>query len=154
MVRRFAEPVYVRPAAGPSEGRAEGSVGGAPEAFVWRDRLYVVREVLAHWRERTAWWTAGAARAVHGDLEPATEVLATRDAEPAADPRAAATRSAAIGQERQVWRVEASPGRAHGHGVYDLCHDLFVDPDWPARSGLPDRADPDDGAWRLLRVAD
>jgi len=38
--------------------------------------------------------------------------------------------------EREVWRVEASPGRAHGAGVYDLCFD------WAA------------GGWTLLRTQD
>jgi hypothetical protein len=27
-----------------------------PVAFLWRDRLYVVRRVLDRWRERDAWW--------------------------------------------------------------------------------------------------
>lgn len=27
-----------------------------PVAFLWRQRLYVVREVLDRWRERDAWW--------------------------------------------------------------------------------------------------
>jgi len=38
--------------------------------------------------------------------------------------------------EREVWRVEASPGRLHGAGVYDLCFD------WAA------------GGWTLLRTQD
>lgn len=28
-----------------------------PVAFLWRDRVYVVREVLGCWRERAAWWS-------------------------------------------------------------------------------------------------
>lgn len=27
-----------------------------PVAFLWRDRLYVVRRVLDRWREREPWW--------------------------------------------------------------------------------------------------
>ena len=38
--------------------------------------------------------------------------------------------------EREVWRVEASRGRDHGAGVYDLCFD------WAA------------GGWTLLRAQD
>ena len=38
--------------------------------------------------------------------------------------------------EREVWRVEASRGRAFGAGVYDLCFD------WAA------------GGWTLLRTQD
>ena len=33
-----------------------------PDQFLWRGRLYVVREVLAHWVESGGWWrcpTAG-----------------------------------------------------------------------------------------------
>ena len=41
--------------------------------------------------------------------------------------------------EQDVWRVEASPGRLHQAGVYDL-----------AREGRGDAP----GSWRLLRVAD
>jgi hypothetical protein len=79
-----------------------------PTSFLWRGRLYVVRSVLGHWRERRAWWTEASARAVHGDGEPA-----------AADAPAAV----ALSDEREVWRVEAGCGRTAGLGVYDLCHD-------------------------------
>jgi len=66
MVRRYADVVEVRPAVGPPAG------GGAPSTFLWQGRLYVVREILGHWRERSAWWTAPAAQAVHGqDVDPA-----------------------------------------------------------------------------------
>ncbi len=44
MVRRVDEPVHVR-------------VGEqAPEAFLWRGRLYAVRGIDAHWSERRSWW--------------------------------------------------------------------------------------------------
>ena len=33
------------------DGREAVDVTG-PEAFIWQGRLYVVRRVLAHWRER------------------------------------------------------------------------------------------------------
>lgn len=158
MVRRFAEPVYVR--------QAEQQPSGVPEAFVWRDRLYVVREVLDHWREGTAWWTTDAARAVHGDLRStdprSTDPRADLEAEALSpvsgqrdDPAAAAARSAARGRERQVWRVEASPGMAHAHGVYDLCHDVVADPDRPAghsQEPAPELSGRD--TWQLLRVTD
>ena len=80
-----------------------------PAEFLWRGRFYAVREVLAHWVETGAWWQAPPAEA--GDL-------------------------AALAAEREVWRVEASPGRAAGSGVYDLCFD------WAA------------GSWLLLRAQD
>jgi hypothetical protein len=111
VVRRYEEPIEVR------EGQAspagpEGP-GGQPDAFVWRGRLYVVRAVLDHWQERRPWWR---------DIREGSDVLV--DA-----------------RERRVWRVEASPGRLAGVGVYDL----GVDGAGP--SAQPCR-------WQLLRVAD
>jgi hypothetical protein len=35
-----------------------------PARFVWRDRQYQVREVLAHWTEAGRWWLAAPARAL------------------------------------------------------------------------------------------
>ena len=178
MSRRVGEPVTVRVA---GEGTSAGVAGppeGEPASFLWHDRLYVVREVLGHWRERRAWWTTGAARAVHGedrvppsaagggaawdapwtaeDTRPGgrgeggvrhgDEVSAgagSGTGEACAD--GAEVRLLAPGTrvplegEREVWRVEASPGRVFGTGVYDLC-----------RSG----AAPPTDAWRLLRVSD
>lgn len=82
-----------------------------PDEFLWRGRFYAVRQVLAHWVETGAWWQAAPAPA------------------PAATPHA-------LAGEREVWRVEASRGRVHGAGVYDLCFD------WAA------------GGWTLLRAMD
>jgi hypothetical protein len=118
MARRVGEPVVVR------------QEESAPTAFLWRGRLYVVREVLGHWREREAWWTTAAARAVHGDGEQGE--VAVRDVRLLAP----GTR-VRLDHEREVWRVEASAGRAFGSGVYDL-----------SRSGTSP------AAWHLLRVAD
>ena len=81
-----------------------------PAEFLWRGRFYAVREVLAHWVETGAWWQVGSGAALDG--------------------------SSALSAEREVWRGEASPGRAFGAGVYDLCFD------WAA------------GGWTLLRTQD
>jgi len=81
-----------------------------PAEFLWRGRFYAVREVLSRWIETGAWWQAAAA----GNA-------------PAGGPLAA---------EREMWRVEASRGRGHGSGVYDLCLD------WTA------------GGWTLVRAQD
>jgi hypothetical protein len=99
MVRRYGDPVDVRPAGDPD---------AAPGSFLWRGRLYVVRSVLGHWCERRAWWNAAAARAVHGE--------GTSGAD-----------SSALEAEREVWRVEAGAGRSFGVGVYDLCRDPVSD---------------------------
>lgn len=77
MGRQYDEPIEVR--ATPT-----------PEAFVWRGRLFVVREVQGRWQERRQWW------------------------------RTAGESTRAQDRERRVWRVEASAGRAAGTGVFDL----------------------------------
>jgi hypothetical protein len=80
----------------------------APEQFLWRGRLYVVRAVLARWTESGGWWRG--VRAAH---------VATTDA--SAGPIDIDDR------ERDWWRVEADSGRlaalSGGRGVYDLCFD-------------------------------
>lgn len=53
-MRRYDEPVQVRLSEGPDG--THGGGGPVPDAFLWRNRLYVVREVLASWLEREAWW--------------------------------------------------------------------------------------------------
>ena len=100
MSRLHADPVEVRTAAAPD--------GPVPEQFLWRGRLYVVRDVLARWSASGAWWRAvqqGVADALDGEggLQEGDE---------------------------QWWRVEADSGRLaafHGgpagetRGTYDLC---------------------------------
>ena len=88
-----------------------------PQAFIWHGRLYVVRRVLTQWRERRAWWREA--------LDPAP---------------GQATGIDVASCEHRVWRVEASPGRSAGSGVFDLVHDEVEHP------GESD--------WRLVRVAD
>ncbi|WP_409485586.1 DUF6504 family protein [Arsenicicoccus dermatophilus] len=63
-----------------------------PLQFIWRGRLYDVRVVVDHWRERRPWWH---------------EVPDTRSV-------------TAADLEEEVWRVEAAPGRCGVPGVYDL----------------------------------
>lgn len=94
-MRRFSDPVEVR----------SSPVGThhQPEAFIWRGRLYVVRDVLGQWRERRAWWR---------DLLPEDE-----------DPTPGGSMLTAAAREHQVWRVEASPGWSFTPGVYDLARD-------------------------------
>jgi hypothetical protein len=152
VVRRYEEPIEVR-AAGEqaASGGDPAEDAGAPAAFLWRGRLYVVRQVLDHWKERRPWWRDAL------DERPATATVPSGTAS-GSQVYAAASRSggsAAVAggtdvagqggsavdvlgdaRERQVWRVEASAGRMAGTGVYDL------------------GVDPSPGQWRLLRVAD
>jgi hypothetical protein len=229
MARRVSELVDVR---------IVQEAGDAPMAFLWRGRLYVVREVLGHWRERRDWWSTAAARALHGEEWPGDRPSSSEGpsfavwsgqaagssgelpggvpgsgsgsgaggpggvpaggsgpspeehparpgrshASPAARGRHGATHrrshsravaaggvtgGAAGGRDREshendrgqgetgrpevspeflleseceVWRVEASTGRAFGSGVYDLSRT-------PASNPAAD-------SWRLLQVAD
>ncbi len=104
-----------------------------PAQFLWRGRLYVVREVLGRWRERQAWWARPRALAVHGVRESGTPGAGV------ADTARRGVGLAEVNADREVWRVEASAGRTAGSGVYDLCRET-VDPALPT--------------WRLMRVCD
>jgi hypothetical protein len=98
-VRTYDDLVEVRK--GPLDGLADESEDG-PEQFLWRGRLWQVREVIAHWVETGAWWIRR--------------------------PEDAPGRSE-ITREREVWRVAAARGRAvsavddPGFGVFDLAFD-------------------------------
>jgi hypothetical protein len=91
-VRRYDDPVEVR------KGADED-----PEQFLWRGRLWQVREVVAHWVETGAWWARRST--TQGAVD--TDLL----------------------REREVWRVAAARGRVAaqqssehdpGFGVFDL----------------------------------
>jgi hypothetical protein len=127
-MRRYADQVEVRSAS------PEGA--GAPSLFLWRGRLFVVRDVLGHWHERKAWWSSPAARRVHGEAD--HELVHSLGHPP--------VRVTDLAEEREVWRVAASPGRLHPDGVYDLCREPPVPPT-PSRPGTG-------AVWRLVRVAD
>ena len=129
-MRRYADPVEVR-----TLTEEEAS---APAAFLWRGRLYVVRDVLGHWRERRSWWSSPAARMLHGEGAGPEDL-------PEGSPEGTA-RVAELAEEFQVWRVSASPGHSFPGGVYDLCKE-------PACSSRPSRGSPD-GVWRVVHVAD
>ncbi|MGN6246633.1 MAG: DUF6504 family protein [Motilibacteraceae bacterium] len=143
MTRRYDDPVDVR-RSGTGAAGAPGAEPGAPAQFVWRGRLYLVREVLGHWVEVRPWWRAGAARALLGtDTADASQLSEFSGALALAAPPVAhagpfarpADRPVDEG-EREVWRVEAGAGRLHGTGVYDLC------------------LDPVEGTWSLARALD
>ena len=123
-MRRYDDPVEVRKG---MIGDPRTGVEG-PAQFLWHGRLWVVREVVAHWVETGPWWSSAGARAVIGSEEaepgPTTDLL----------------------PEREVWRVEAGPGmsspgmsgpgmsgpgmsgpgragQARGTGIFDLSFD-------------------------------
>jgi hypothetical protein len=129
-------------------------------AFVWRDRLYVVRSVVSHWYERRVWWREAAASALLGlrsDVQVAAQGAATagRSSARLLGPALARTSrpeapgpsgAAVVPAEREVWRVEAAAGRSSPVGVYDLVLDPTIDPVDPAGDGP--------GTWRLARLSD
>ena len=184
-MRTYGETIEVRTAApaeaaGPTGTAAEGSsyepavassssapsVTPAPPAqFLWRGRLYLVREVLAHWVELGTWWTARSPRTSSPAPEPTAPGPASGPASGSAgfpvahpDPGYAdpPTRSVAadVGAvEREVWRVEAASGRTSRVGVYDLVRDVpAAHPPAHPSGGPSDRPVPE--RWRLARALD
>lgn len=99
-----------------------------PDQFLWRSRLYVVREVLEHWLEAGQWWASAPAMALAGGVDvPAA----------AASDRAVPEGPGPIDDgEREFWRVEAGAGRSASLGIYDLCFDWSY------------------GTWQLMEVHD
>ena len=98
-VRPYDDLVDVRQA--PADALAGDGEEG-PDQFLWRGRLWQVREVIAHWVETGAWWVRRPEEAP-GDSE--------------------------LTRQREVWRVAAARGRAvssvddPGFGVFDLAFD-------------------------------
>ena len=58
-MRTYDDPVEVR--RGPADSLAD-QTDERPEQFLWRGRLWQVREVLAHWRDERDVWRVAAAR--------------------------------------------------------------------------------------------
>ena len=119
-MRRYDDPVEVR------KGADED-----PDQFLWRGRLWQVREVVAHWVETGAWW---ARRPERG---------------PERGPDQSGAVDTDLLREREVWRVTAARGRVAaqassgqspehdpGFGVFDL---VFS---WS------------EGSWQLVRALD
>ncbi len=98
-VRLYDDLVDVRQA--PADALAGDGEEG-PDQFLWRGRLWQVREVIAHWIETGAWWVRR--------------------------PEDAPGDSELVGQ-REVWRVAAARGRAvasvddPGFAIFDLTFD-------------------------------
>ena len=101
----------------------------AGSQFLWRSRIYVIRDVLAHWIESGTWWTSRH-RSVN---EPATDL----------DQQRSVSRDVGA-TERWVWRVEAAAGSSAIVGVYDVACEINVDT--AARHFQ--------GQWRLARALD
>ncbi len=118
-MRRYDEAIDVR----------RGLVSGqeAPTQFLWRDSLWVVRDIISHWIETGAWWEQPGVRELFGE--------AGAPGGGGSGEEAGAARCADLLDEVELWRVEAMRGR-HGAGVFDLS---FA---WGR------------GQWRLVRCVD
>ena len=118
-MRRYDEPIHVR----------HGADRDAPEQFVWRGRLWQVREIITRWLETGAWWDSPLVRSARGDdiraTSPAETLTATLPVE-----------ETDLLAEHEVWRVLAAVGASGSPGVYELDH---------ARGT---------GGWRLRAVVD
>ena len=97
--------------------------GGTPEQFLLRDRLYLVRSVLARWTEPGGWRWSGPGR-----------FAATTP--PGADPAGAVAVINSVPvdlADRELWRVEAAAGMSARLQVFDLCRDVAAErPRWTA----------------------
>lgn len=133
-MRRYDDPVDVR------RGQVTGSTGvwEGPEQFLWRGRLWQVRDVVAHWMETGPWWQSAGVRAVIGSDEASEVAVAAAGSASGFGSVAPVTPDLLdndLLQEREVWRVEAARGRQHaeagavsavgdlGFGVFDLVFD-------------------------------
>lgn len=93
MGRRLVESVEVR--------RRDG----VPEQFLWRSRLYVIRDVLEHWFESGRWWSSERAMALVSGSDGSGEAGTTAPMSGSLDDG-----------EQEFWRVEAGPGRSASPG--------------------------------------
>jgi len=161
-VRTYGEAIDVRTGADALSG------SDAPAQFLWRGRLYLVRDVLAHWVELGTWWSirgardprstsrsrsAGAGAGPHSGSASSAEPACPEPARPeSARPESARSVAADVGAvEREVWRVEASSGRSGTCGVYDLVRDV---PAARLRADGDAAAAPVRERWRLARALD
>lgn len=114
MSRQYDDPIQVR----------RGASADAPQAFLWRGRLYVVRAVLLSWIEAVPWWRGESTAALLSGADSDGEAVT-------------GTLTALPGScEREMWRVEASRGRAFATGVFELAFDATT------------------GSWSLARALD
>jgi hypothetical protein len=110
--------------------------GDAPEQFLLRGRLYVVRGVLAHWVEPTGWRWPAPARPVpveEGACVGAAVGPAAGSGVPAVLPRRQPPGRAVVADvvDRELWRVAAAAGRSAPMQVFDLCRSR-VEARWTA----------------------
>lgn len=119
-MRRYDEPIHVK----------RGQDKAAPEQFVWRGRLWLVRDIITRWLETGAWWDSPLVRSARGDDLVATLSAGTLLAETLPE------EETDLLAEHEVWRVLAAVGASGSPGVYELDHACGT------------------GGWRLRAVVD
>jgi uncharacterized protein DUF6504 len=90
--------------------------GEAPEQFILRNRLYLVRSLLARWTEPGGWRWSGPGRVAPvpvGGLAGGVTVINSVPVDQA---------------DRELWRVEAAAGMSARLQVFDLCRDTAAEP--------------------------
>ena len=96
-----------------------GLVAGqeAPEQFIWRGRLWVVRDVVSHWVETGAWWDQEGIAALLGvgagagsETAPGSGTTSTTTSTTTSMGVSAVPLGADLLAESDVWRVEAVAG--------------------------------------------
>jgi Family of unknown function (DUF6504) len=107
-MRRYDEVIDVR----------RGLVSGeeAPTQFLWRDRLWVVRDIIAHWVETGAWWEQPGVGVLFGGADPSGQTTFEQTT------KSGPARCADLLGEKEIWRVEAIRARASA-GVFDVSFD-------------------------------
>jgi hypothetical protein len=100
-MRRYDEPIHVK----------RGQDMAAPEQFVWRGRLWLVRDIITRWLETGAWWDSPLVRSARGDD---VETL------PFEEGPSEASEETDLLAEHEVWRVLAAAGASGSPGVYEL----------------------------------
>ena len=90
--------------------------GEVPEQFLLRDRLYVVRALLARWTEPGGWRWSGPGAVTALPAGPGGHGVAVIHSVPVDQ------------ADRELWRVEAAAGMSGALQVFDLCRDTAAEP--------------------------
>ncbi len=136
-MRTYGEVISIRTGSAGADSSGAGSAGGVAvgNQFLWRSRIYVVRNVLAHWVESGTWWTS---------LQRQSKSRAVPNASLDGVPVEASITRDVGATERWVWRVEAAAGSSAPIGVYDVACEIRG----------ADSAELAQGQWRLARALD
>jgi hypothetical protein len=112
-MRRYDEPIHVK----------RGQDMAAPEQFVWRGRLWLVRDIITRWLETGAWWDSPLVRSARGDdveTLPSEEGPSEEGPSEEGPSEEGPSEETDLLAEHEVWRVLAAAGASGSPGVYEL----------------------------------